>query len=239
MLRNLGSFSVWPLVMLAASAMLLAGCAQDVNDLRRAGIDQYRGRQYIESMATMRHVLELESDDAEANYYMGLSYRALAGRNFRDGDVPAALRKLDLADMYFDHAIKNWPNYLAAVEAQNITLEERGKFEQALTVASRVASNNRGEAAEHFVYLGNEYFERGDYDNALRRYKIALAHDPNASEAYAAMGRLYTQLGDNALARDSLRRAYELDPGNTAVADALERLGTDRDTYPASHNPDY
>lgn len=200
---------------------ILAGCTPDVKDLRTEGIEQYRCNQYVESMATMRHVLELSPNDAQGNYYMGLNYRASAARKFRDGDVTAARRELDTAVVYFTQAVKSWPNYMAAVAAKTEALQARGKYDEALNVAERVADNNRGEA-EHFVFLGDEYRDRGDYDNALRAYKTALSTKPDCARAYESMAKLYARIGDTALAADASRRANELDvrqPVLTSEAD--------------------
>jgi len=212
------------------------GCSQDINDLRTQAIEQYRGSQYIESMATLREILEINRADAQANYYMGLNYRVMAARKFRDGDVPAARRELDTSTLYFTQAVKSWPNYMAAVDAQNEALEARGKYDAALSVTQRVAANNRG-VSDHFVVLGNEYRERGDLDNALRCYKLALSTSPDSARAYSAMGELYIRAGDRELAMDAFRRAYELDEHEPGVADQLARLDTQYEAYPASHKP--
>jgi len=214
----------------------LIGCAPDADELRVQAIERFRGQQYIESMATLREVLEFDRSDAQANYYMGLNYRAMAARKFREGDIPSAGRELDTASLYFTQAVKSWPNYMVAVDAQNEALEARGKYDDALAVTERVAANNRG-ISEHFVVLGNEYRERGDYDNALRCYKLALSTSPDSARAYSAMGQLYLRVGDRALATDALQRAYELDAREPGVADRLARLDTHYDTYPASHAP--
>lgn len=223
------------LVMTAVLAAAWTGCTPEVKDLRRVGIEQFRNRQYVESMATLGEVLELSPNDAQGNYFMGLNYRALAARKFRDGDVPAACRQLDRATLYFTQAIKSWPNYMAAIASKNEALESRGKYEEALTLAEHVARNNRGTAAEHFIFLGNEYRERGHYDSALRAYKIALANDPTSAKAYAAMGKLYLRVGDRTLARDAFRRAYELDETDPQAAEALAQLGMEPIAYPAAH----
>jgi tetratricopeptide (TPR) repeat protein len=183
---------------------LLAGCTPNVKDMRAEGIEQFRCKQNIESMATFRHILELSPNDAQSNYYMGLNYRSSAERKFREGDVTAARRELDTSIIYFTQAIKSWPNYMAAVSAKDDALKARGKYDEALTVAERVADNNRGEA-EHFVYLGNEYRDRADYDNALRAYKLALSTDPNCSQAYAVQPAHYP-----ADARKSLQISLEV-----------------------------
>jgi len=210
-------------VALVGLATVVAGCAEDVSDLRTEGIEQFRDRQHVESMATLRYALRKNPNDAESNYYMGLNYRALAERRFRDGDLPAAKRTLDNAIVYFTQAIKTWPNYLAAIQAKNEALESRGKFDAALTLAENQAENNRG-IAEHYVYLGDEYRERADYDNALRAYKTALATDPQNAPAFAGIAKLYAQAGRRDLALDAFRRAHELDPSRPEAAEALAAI---------------
>ncbi|HSW45514.1 MAG TPA: tetratricopeptide repeat protein [Phycisphaerae bacterium] len=211
----------------------LSGCSQDKKDLKVQAVEQFRGQQYVESMATLRQVFEMDRSDAEANYYMGLNHQAMAARRFRDGNVVAACRELDTAVLYFRAAVKSWPNYMAAINAQNESLEARGRYEQALAVARNATEVNRG-VSEHFIVLGNEYRERGDYDNALKGYKTALSIDPNSAVAYAEMGTLYARVGDRALAIDSLKRSYELNPRQTGVADQIARLGATTDARIAS-----
>lgn len=196
------------LAVIGAVAML-AGCSPDVKDLRAQGIREFRNRQHLESMATMRHVLELAPNDAQANYYMGLNYRVNAERKFKEGDYVGARRQLDSAIVYFTQAVKSWPNYMAAVAAKAEAFELRGKYDEAIATAEYVSNNNRG-VAEHYIYLGNEYRNRGDYDNALRAYKLALGADGGSISAYQAMGELYTRIGDTAQASDAFARAEEL-----------------------------
>jgi len=224
---------IFAVLVMALAGSALVGCGPDKKELRAQAIDQYRGQQYIESMATLRQVLEMDRADAEANYYMGLNYQTMAARKFRDGDVTAACRELDTSVLYFKDAIKSWPNYMAAINAENEALEARGRYEQALAVAKTATEVNRG-ISEHFIVLGNEYRDRGDYDNAVRSYKTALSIDPNSAVAYAEMGTLYLRIGDRALAKDSLKRSYELNPRQTGVADQLAQLGAGTDARTAS-----
>lgn len=232
--RKIGRHCSW--FMLAGMVGLGAGCAPKPEDLRAMAIDHYRNRQYIESMATLREVLEEDRSDAEANYYMGLNYRAMAERKFRRGDVTAACRELDIAALYFTQAIKSWPNYIAAVEAKNEALESRGRYDQALTVVEHTAEINRG-VAEHFIVLGNEYLERADYDNALRSYQTALATDPESAKAHSALARLYERTGNRALAMDAYRRARELDPDNQDAATRLQMLESGPQARTVEHRP--
>lgn len=217
--------------LLAVSVALLAGCAPSTKEMRATGIEQYRDRQYVESMATFRHLLEISPSDAQANYYMGLNYRENAARKFAGGDVTAARRELDTGIVYFTQAIKSWPNYMAAVSAKTEALETRGKYEEALNVAERVADNNRG-VAEHFAFLGDEYRDHGDYDNALRAYNTALASDSNCAKAHAGMAKLYARIGETSLAAEASRKANQLDRGEQVIPEEVP--GQAR---PVSHTP--
>lgn len=210
-------------------------CAPDVKDLRVQGVEQYRDRQYIESMATLRYALSQNPNDAMSNYYMGLNYRALAEERFQHGDVNAAKRTLEQAIIYFTQAVKTWPNYMAAVGAKTEALEARGKYDSALAVAKNVANNNRG-IGEHFVFLGDEYRERGDFDNALRAYKTALATDPDNAKAYLGMGMVYQRANDEAAAATAYARAYELDPSLADSANAVAGSGWEREAAPAGYD---
>lgn len=216
------------LALLGVVAMGLVsgtGCSQDIDDIRTAGIEQYRSRQYVESTATFRHALTLQPSDAQSNYYMGLNYRAMAERKFRQGDIPAAQRELDTAVVYFTQAVKSWPNYMAAVEAKTEALEARGQYMRSLDVADTVADNNRGGPADFYVFAGDKYRDMGDYDSALRNYRMALSTDPNCAKAYASMGKLYALTGDRAKALDAYARATQLNPHDTEAADQLAHLG--------------
>jgi tetratricopeptide (TPR) repeat protein len=205
----------------AVLAVFVFGCAPSVETLREMGIHRYRTKQNYQSMAYLREALEKNPNDAQCNYYMGLNYRQIAERQFLRGNPPAAAKACDTAIFYYTQAVKSWPNYMEAVRAKNEALEARGNYEKALDTAAYVASNNRGTSALHFVYLADEYTERGDYDNAAKNYKVALANDPNCAKAYAGMGRMYLLAGDKDLGIDSLRRAYELNPAEPGVADLL------------------
>jgi tetratricopeptide (TPR) repeat protein len=81
-----------------------------------------------------------------------------------------------------------------------------------------------GDQVMHFIYLGNQYRDQGDYDNALRAYRIALTKDPDSATAYAALGRLYQIVGDKAKAIDAYSRAYELNHKEPGVEAALQLL---------------
>lgn len=205
-------------------AGLFAGCTPDIKEARLEGIRYYRGGEHIKSMATLRRALSQVHNDAQCNYYMGLNYRTLAAQKFDRGDYTAAYREIDWAVMYFTQAIKSWPNYMEAIAAKNEALEARGKYEAALNLAEDVTHTTRGYAADHFLYLGDEYMQRADFDNALRAYQTALEDKPNSSKAHAALGRLYERTRNFSKSIEHYERALQLNPREPGVEAALARV---------------
>jgi type IV pilus assembly protein PilF len=66
--------------------------------------------------------------------------------------------------------------------------------------------------------LASAYFGRGQVRTALDEVKLAIAADPNYGQAFNLRGLIYANLGDNARAEESFKRALQLNP---ADADAL------------------
>jgi type IV pilus assembly protein PilF len=70
--------------------------------------------------------------------------------------------------------------------------------------------------------LAAEYFAQGQTTTALDEVKQALAANANFAEAYNLRGLIYAQLGEDALADESFRRALQINPRD---ADTLHNYG--------------
>jgi type IV pilus assembly protein PilF len=70
--------------------------------------------------------------------------------------------------------------------------------------------------------LASAYFGRGQMQTALEQVKIAISADPNYGEAYNLRGLIYSNLGENALAEESFKRALQINPRD---GDALHNYG--------------
>lgn len=89
----------------------------------------------------------------------------------------------------------------------------------------RVTASDEPDAmkrARARMELASAYFGRGQTTTALDQVKLALAADPQYGEAYNLRGLIYANLGDNALAEDSFRRALQINPRDT---DAMHNFG--------------
>jgi tetratricopeptide (TPR) repeat protein len=173
---------------------ILPGCTPDVKDIRNRGIEQYQGGQRIQAMATFRYALELAPNDAVSNYYMGLNYKDRADGKFTGGDLTAAYKELDTAVYFFNQATTSIPNFIEAIKEKKDALARRGRYEQAVAMAERVAQRMPGDKVTQYVILGNLYRDAGDADNALGAYKQALDMDPSSTTARMEMDKLYEKI---------------------------------------------
>lgn len=70
--------------------------------------------------------------------------------------------------------------------------------------------------------LAAAYFGRGQMTTALDQVKLALAADPLYGEAFNLRGLIYANLGEQALAEESFKRALQL---NARDADTMHNYG--------------
>lgn len=78
----------------------------------------------------------------------------------------------------------------------------------------RVTASDEPEAmrrARVRLELAGAYYGRGQMTTALDEVKQAIASDPTMAAAFNLRGLIYANLGDNALAEESFRRALALD----------------------------
>jgi tetratricopeptide (TPR) repeat protein len=68
---------------------------------------------------------------------------------------------------------------------------------------------------------GNDYFKKGDYENAIQNYKNALDIEPNYSDAWNNLGLAYMKTGNIEMAKkckdsmDLLKKGNDLKPPST------------------------
>ena len=63
---------------------------------------------------------------------------------------------------------------------------------------------------EVYYSQGNAYYDRGDYDDAINSYRLAISINPDYADAHYNMGYAYEKKGDNDNAVNSYRHAAKL-----------------------------
>jgi len=84
---------------------------------------------------------------------------------------------------------------------------------------------NKFPREKRFVIpLGNYYYFRGDFDQAVIEYNKALELDPNFGQAHNMLGYAYFELGDFAKAIEHLKKYVSLSPGDANPIDSLAEV---------------
>ena len=208
----------------ALSVAMFAGCGPTYRDLRLAGLRQLAQRDWGTARSLFNDAMAKTPEDAENLHDLGVCSMMLARKQFELQNHPAAMREADRAIEYFSRSTKAFPGYQPAIIGKNRAQELKGQFEEALRTA-HWAARYIGPSAKQFMFLGNEYEERGDFDTALLRYRQAAAMDPQSAAAYRAIGLLQHRAGNQPAAIDALTRSLYFDPSQSDVSNLLRELG--------------
>ncbi len=105
-----------------------------------------------------------------------------------------------------------------------VTYEKKGELENALK-EYKTASKKLPVA---YLYLGNIYFQKEEFDEAEYFYKKAISKDPQNSEAYNNLAWLYFIKRENLDEAERLSfKAIELNPAKKNIyQDTLEKIKT-------------
>lgn len=164
----------------------------------------------LQEAVSLRDAARLSSASAEAD---GL--RATAGLRYRD-----------LLERVPDE-------YLAYLGLSTVELERAFSAETTAEKASHARESERVARAglargeripELWFRVALARMVLGDYPGAHEAVNGAIARAPSFADAYALMGDIYLQQGDESSAIDAYERAVALDPANDAAAKQLEAL---------------
>jgi len=81
--------------------------------------------------------------------------------------------------------------------------------------------NDRKQKRDHYFELGVVKLDEGNIEEAIKAFLNALRYDPRYSACYSNLGIAYELASDYQKARDSYRRALELNPRSLAALNSL------------------
>lgn len=216
---------------LVALAMVLAlpglGCISSrpsVTEALSEGHREFRRGQYPEALGMYELAEERDPERPEPSYYIGQVYLAMADRQFREDDLPGALRYCDRAIATFDKSIASFPGYSRALQGKAEALKLRGKHQAVYDIARWVSMQSAFESKK-LIVEARQYSSSGDLDNAQLLLVKAVAVDPDNPAPHAELGRFYLRTGNKSKAIEHLQKAYQRDPGAPGVFDSLLELG--------------
>ena len=112
-----------------------------------------------------------------------------------------ALARVYFSEGKYDLAIETQKKALELIPNNPLLTEHFKQFNMTIS----------GNAQEHNA-KGAELLEKGDYGAAIEEFKIAITIDPNFSDGYYNLGKVYSQLEDYTQAEGNYRKAIEINP---------------------------
>ncbi len=139
-----------------------------------------------EAISAYRRAIELNPNLYQPYHFSGL--------------ILAQKGSLHEAINLYNRAIELNPNFFWSYHCLSIVLLQQGELEQAIA-ASRQAINisldvggNRADRAKLYNQLGQAYTKKGDLDEAIQSYKLAIESDSTLAPAYENLGEILTKL---------------------------------------------
>jgi len=222
---NPKSFNAWLGLYVSLVTVLLVsqtGCGPSYLQLRREGQRAMLNKQYGAARVLLLQADEKKRRDLQNLHDLGTCSVMLAKERFDQMNHAAAMREVDAAIAYFSRAIDAHPGHQASLEGKRIALKLKGQFDEALQQAEW-AAEFVGPSAKQYVLLAAELEERGEFDEALVRYRQAVAVEPRNAAAHKAFARFLLAHENEEAAVFHLRESYKADPGDPWVVQELAK----------------
>ena len=204
--------------------LTIPACGPNFYRLRREGQNAMAQGQYVLAKQKLEAARDMEPEDPEVLFDLGMVCRIQAERALADGNQAAAYREIDRAIECFDRAIEARPSMQAAIEARTDALAFKGQSDEALK-SSEWAMRFVGPSAKSHIFVARQLEGRGDMDGAMLRYRQAVEMEPKNATAHAAFGRFLLRIGRREEGIAQLERAYRLNPLEEGVARDLAEQG--------------
>ncbi|MDO8629277.1 MAG: hypothetical protein Q7R41_02190 [Phycisphaerales bacterium] len=225
--------TVFALTIMAA-VTALGGCEPSYLQLRKEGQIAMINGQYGPARYMLLQTEKKGHRRVENLHDLGACSVMLAKEKFAQMNHAAAFRELDVAIDYYSRAIEEHPGHQASLEGKNIALELKGQFEKALQHAEW-AAEFVGPSAKQYLFLADEFDQRGDLDGAFLRYRQAVAVEPKNGGAHAAFAKFLLRNENDRAALFHLAEANRLNPKDKWVAEQLATHSLPPETKLASH----
>src|ERR1700692_1778787 len=203
------------------AANTITGSADDVFGLQDNIFDEVLEKLSLAIDPERRQALEKRPDTKPAAYDFYLRGRGyLEDYQSRDN--------LEKAIAEFEHAIAVDKNYSPAYAAMGLAYntgfqwKDRGKewLEKAAIQCDRALAITP-QLAEGHTCLGNVYFSKGRYEEAVQQFQRSLDVDHNSDETLRSLAAAYQKLGNATAAEEAYRKAILLRPNYWGVYSAF------------------
>ena len=201
-----------------------------VTDFRTALLYDRDNDSYQLSLAeALLGVKRKDERDQAATYLMNLWDKQPENGtvNLELARIASSKGETERAIRYYNNAIyATWPGDQEEAR-RNVRLElirllmHINATAQAQSELIALAANLGDDPAEQ-AHVAGLFYQNGDYEEALKEYRLSLEGDAHNAESLAGAGQAAFELNQYRLARRYLREAVELRPKDTASAERLK-----------------
>jgi type IV pilus assembly protein PilF len=198
----------WHVLLLCLLLSGLVACANTARLKEKAGDhinigSAYLGSgQYTSAMREFQEAERLTPDDPKVHFFLGIAYH---GRGLDEKAIAEFQRAIDINPD--DPAVHN---FLGAIYLG------KGRLDDAIACFNRAVSNPLYDTPATALYnLGRAYYEKGQYDPALKHYRDAAVREPDTvlmPLIEKDMGRVWLAKGDPEEAVRHFLKSIELAP---------------------------
>jgi tetratricopeptide (TPR) repeat protein len=181
----------------------------------------YKQGKYSQAARMARAIIQKDSRDADAHYFLGLCYEA-------EGKTELALEELKTVNQ-----LGKFDEFVTELEFRKKIAELYMKFnqsEEALKEYLLLVKKDEANA-EYYFLIGSLFEKRSRPDKAVIYYKKAVSLDERNAPSYAALGSLLYRAKRFNDARVYLDKATSLDPENTQGSYYLGKILKDSKDY--------
>jgi type IV pilus assembly protein PilF len=183
----------------------------DANRYLRLAQLQLRQGNTMKAIESTRKALDLDSDSAEAENFLGLIY--LTTSEFKE-----ALK-------HFKSAVDINPYYTDARNNLGVAYRELGRYDRSLAEFEEALKDRAyGTPEKIHVNMGHLYLQRGDHEAGIRSFREALAIRTDYPPALLGLGMAYTESGHVDQARAVLDKLVRLAPESQEAARARQMI---------------
>jgi len=194
----------------------------------------YDAGEYASAASQFKEAVKEDPANAEAYYYLGMSYKAERPFDAADALKTAVSLDPDFTDAYcnlgevynqlemykyatqaLQQALRVDPDNFDALIQSGIAYASSKEYRAAVKVLERALDIELDSNA--YLYLGLAYMATRDYDKALDSFQASVDHDPEFYEAYIGLGYCYAIFKNWKQGIISLRRAQSFSPGHPEI----------------------
>jgi tetratricopeptide (TPR) repeat protein len=208
----------------------VAGCSSfNAQGLNADGVRMFDRAQYSEAVRRFEKAAENDPSNADSYYNLASVYHKLG----RSNNQPAQIAQ---AENHYNLCLARDPNHTECYRGLVVLLVEQGRREEAFRMLQSWADRSPS-LADPKIELARLCQELGDMQAAAKHLADAVFLDPNNARAFAALGRLREQSGNQLQALQNYQQSLAADYSQPQVAARAASLQAALGAGPSSPGP--